>query len=149
MLKAWACAVGWSDDDKAKPALLGSLAAEMAGFAGFALGDDLSDLRAWLSNQSTSAVWRASNPIQFARARLALADSNPAEAVRILASSCWATYFQSRAGDLTALWRAAQYALEEARCKCKLSAFEKRRVRLVHPLPPNIRPVADRKGGQY
>ena len=137
------------DQIAAKPALLRSLAAEMVGFNGFGLDDELSDMRAWLSKQNASAAWQASDPIHFARARLALDGGEPAQAVQILQSNCWATYFQSRAGELTALWRAAQYALEEMRCKCKLSAYQRRRVRLAHPLPSNLPPVADRVGGPY
>ena len=121
----------------------------MASFNGLTLGDDLSELRSWLGAQNASAAWQASDPIRFARARLALDGGRPAEAVQILASNCWATYFQSCGGELTALWRAAQYALEEARCKCKLGAYQRRRVRFAHPLPKNLPPVADRTGGGY
>ena len=124
----------------AKNTMLGALSREMANFFREASGPDLGRLRVWLLAQNATAPWQSSDPVQFARVQLAIDERDGQVAADLIRHNCWPTFLQARGRDLLDLWYQAQYAIEEAQCKCTLTEAQKHRIRLANPAPPNLLP---------
>lgn len=131
--QAWQAAQAWNATDPARPRLLLNLAAEMARFC-VALGR-VADLQAFLA--PLTPQYSGLDEIQHARAYLAVAQGNPNAAIALLSSQCFPTYGSDRT-LLIDLWFQAHYDLARAQLGRPLTLLDMHRVRVTHPVPPNI-----------